>query len=1196
MALVRSELTIWSFDEKLTCVQISKSTSNKRPTPDYLVPLSGPAWDIKRDFPFIHWASNENKSYLRLFQSRKYLCNELDSATKQYLPGVCCEAEADYWEMASLELISRMETELGEPVDFNNVHSFLNQFTKLFRIGVCVYDLDRRGTRIGTYSPYDSPADWVKAERELRFIHIVYEQGHMHAISDLSEFNKSGKRVASLRDFHYCPVCDEKTTKELNTAKEAYVHITACSKKKQFGCGYSPEKTIMKSSRLSPVVKHFENLKKRKQPGQGSGAAAVTMKCQKCQEEMPNKLYFAQHRCEIKVPKAKIQEESKIWVFDIESSQAVIASGSYQHVCNCLCVKQVYGDEAHTFMNELDFLEWLLDSGYTEDSIWLAHNSGSYDMQFILRLLERKEIEYEYVPSPNSKHKMLSLSFMSFKFIDSIRFIPGSLASIAKAFDLEVTKGSFPHLFNSPENQFYEGPIPPLHGPIDYWGLNAFRSTKDKQTFLTWYEEQQILYCTCSSEETHSCDKQKWNMKTELVRYCELDVIVLANIIRMYRDECLNMDDDYNSEGVVQWKPPQIDPLCCMTLPQLTMKTLLLGFSEEKAPGYNFCRPMSYDAPIRGGSSYKAILWLRQLEWQQNIEIHGRWNRSREYYDWNIQANVDGYHVESDTVYLFLSCEYSGCQLCMQIHEQNRYIIPERGLSVDDANDSTRELVEWCQRRYKRCVVMWEHDFDEQSFPAYEIECAKLMDPQDAFYGGRTEVFSLYADITKFSDETIQYHDVTSLYPSVYAHHELPMGLPTFIHGPDTEIHRMHPDSLDAYFGYVRCYVIPSTFDHVGVLPFRDPDGRLTFPTYPMKGTWFTKELHIALSLGYVIREIYEVVHWPIGERSNQHLKGYVGYFLRMKQEAEGWRKLGASSDHPSEEEQLQVAGQLFVQNGHVGRIRPDRVAPNPIKRQLAKLYLNSLWGKFAQRPSDSNHVYLYGERQFFDFWYDTRIDHEHTSFRVMYPGVYQAYYKKRKEFCPPVGHANVFIAAAVTAGARTVLHKQLLRIHSLPLAGGQSRLLYCDTDSVIFIWPVGGEQLTSVGLGHWTDEYPDGGVVGFFALAPKIYSLQFQSGKQSSKAKGIQLTLDNQEKFKMEFIKPLLEQKAHGRVGPNTKISLANFNIYSNSNNMNHQYATMFSRYNRKDMQIIITKRKVVRDNEFEVGVSGLLSTVPLV
>ena len=69
-------------------------------------------------------------------------------------------------------------------------------------------------------------------------------------------------------------------------------------------------------------------------------------------------------------------------------------------------------------------------------------------------------------------------------FIDFMRFIPGSLRSIADAFAIPVGKGDFPHRFNNGKNDAYIGCIPPLNSEEDYWGAASFRSNKDKDHFI----------------------------------------------------------------------------------------------------------------------------------------------------------------------------------------------------------------------------------------------------------------------------------------------------------------------------------------------------------------------------------------------------------------------------------------------------------------------------------------------------------------------------------------------------------------------------------------------------------------------------------------------------------------------------------------------------------------------------------------
>ena len=59
--------------------------------------------------------------------------------------------------------------------------------------------------------------------------------------------------------------------------------------------------------------------------------------------------------------------------------------------------------------------------------------------------------------------KIILMEIANVKFIDSLNYFHMPLSSLPKAYGLnEIEKGVFPHLFNTPENQSYEGPFPPL--------------------------------------------------------------------------------------------------------------------------------------------------------------------------------------------------------------------------------------------------------------------------------------------------------------------------------------------------------------------------------------------------------------------------------------------------------------------------------------------------------------------------------------------------------------------------------------------------------------------------------------------------------------------------------------------------------------------------------------------------------------
>ena len=147
-----------------------------------------------------------------------------------------------------------------------------------------------------------------------------------------------------------------------------------------------------------------------------------------------------------------------------------------------------------------------------------------------------------------------------------------------------------------------------------------------------------------------------------------------------------------------------------------------------------------------------------------------------------------------------------------------------------------------------------------------------------------------------------------------------------------------------------------------------------------------------------------------------------------MKQEAEGWKKANASSDNPTEDEKEKCIDDLYALNGNVARMRKELVQKNDVQRQIAKIYLNCLWGKFAQSSVDAKNINIYGYHEFLKFRYDANIKLESLRFRHIKGEAYQVVYEKTKDNYRLNRNYNIWIAAAVTAHARCRLHRQMLK------------------------------------------------------------------------------------------------------------------------------------------------------------------------
>lgn len=330
-----------------------------------------------------------------------------------------------------------------------------------------------------------------------------------------------------------------------------------------------------------------------------------------------------------------------------------------------------------------------------------------------------------------------------------------------------------------------------------------------------------------------------------------------------------------------------------------------------------------------------------------------------------------------------------------------------------------------------------------------ELDEAKFV--RRGFSGGRTAVFRAHCKADLDAGEVIEYDDVCSLYPSVnYCKRDwqcYPVGEPTWVEAPA---------SLDGLLGFAEIDITPppDLLWHP-VLPSRKAGERLNFTLHPQeKAVYATCELDLAVAKGYKITKIHRVLHFP--ESTTTLFRGYVDVFMKLKDDAT--------------REQ------------------------NPGRRAIAKLCLNSLWGKFGQktnvRQSDFTKKYadafvLMEEKDVLDV-----VD-------VGSAGTMEVVYREKGGDEVKSYNTNVAIAAWTTAQARRTLYEALDIV--------KDRAIYCDTDSVVYLSKPGLPRIPQgEGLGLWESELkPDDPIVEFCALGPKLYSYVTKSGKKCVKAKG---------------------------------------------------------------------------------------------
>ncbi|XP_071114957.1 uncharacterized protein [Haliotis cracherodii] len=128
-------------------------------------------------------------------------------------------------------------------------------------------------------------------------------------------------------------------------------------------------------------------------------------------------------------------------------------------------------------------------------------------------------------------------------------------------------------------------------------------------------------------------------------------------------------------------------------------------------------------------------------------------------------------------------------------------------------------------------------------------------------------------------------------------------------------------------------------------------------------------DTHYRLSLLSQHPEIYDVWHF---DTFAQHGPGtqqvglfdtYIDRHFKEKLEASGYPE--GCTDHDA------YIQEIYDKEGI--RLDKDRIEKNPGRRTIAKMQLNSLWGKFGQRVDYSQNVYMNDPVQFFALWRDDR-------------------------------------------------------------------------------------------------------------------------------------------------------------------------------------------------------------------------------
>ncbi|XP_050512049.1 uncharacterized protein LOC126888071 [Diabrotica virgifera virgifera] len=725
----------------------------------------------------------------------------------------------------------------------------------------------------------------------------------------------------------------------------------------------------------------------------------------------------------------------------------------------------------------------------------LAHNGGGFDHQFILNyILTKTDLTPDLIMRGT---KLVSMAVGNARFLDSLNYFPMALSALPKAFGLtELKKGYFPHLFNREENQSYVGPMPDLKF---YDPDNLKDDARDK--LIAWHAER--------VDEGYVFDFQK-----EIVEYCISDVEILTKACLTFRKQLMDTSN------------------VCPFFEATTVASTC-----NKVFRRNFLQPNTIALIPKGGYRFKdnqskiALQWLLWEEKQRCIKIQHA-ARGPEALIGN--CRVDGLY--ENTIFDFQGCYYHGCPTCYPT-DRTAPLHDDPSDCMENRHDKTIAKVKHLRSIGYEVVEIWECQFRKMltaEIKAYTeghpLMASLPLNPRDALYGGRT---GNTVEYYKCKDgEKIKYVDVCSLYPWVCKYGKFPIGHPKKIYiGQEcTAV------DITELSGLIKCKVLPPTNLYHPVLPtkmnskcmfvlcrkcgedFAEEECEHSNDERALSGTWVIEEVVKALSKGYKIIETYEIWSYDTLQLSKSQkglFSDMMNKFIKVKQQASGWPR-GCVSD---EEKSRYI--EEFLQREDV-RLEFSDITENPGLRSLAKLMLNSFWGKFAQRENLPKTSIINKPGEFFamlinpSIQVNTVIPVNEDTLVVTWEYVEEAYSMSST--------VNVVLASYVTALARLKLYSYLEIIGS--------RAKYYDTDSSIYLSKAGLPDLP-IGecIGDLTDELGGGYISEFVSGGPKNYAYKYTlpNGEEKicCKVKGICLNYEASKLVNFDTIKKMVLMKS---------------------------------------------------------------------
>jgi hypothetical protein len=618
-----------------------------------------------------------------------------------------------------------------------------------------------------------------------------------------------------------------------------------------------------------------------------------------------------------------------------------------------------------------------------QGTVFWAHNARAYDAVLVKCYFAKYMKRYSIDIARGLKLMSMHYEDFGIDFRDSLSFIPSSLRAMSDDFGIQVTtelggvvdgqhgsgKDFFPHSYVTEEYlqacaaTDFVMPKPPMEAFIPDYRSGRAGNNEEKE-FLQWIDNNYNQW------------GDTWNVKSESVKYCIKDTVLLGKVLIKFRDQLAEMTQSIERpQGVT---PQPFDALAYITLPSAMMSFYLSQMIEPETIGV-----------IHASTSImrrESEAWFLYLEDIKSVVLSDRPSKppANCFFSPEFDPFCQAYTPQG-VMYVYLDCYDRGCLQCHVTHQRN--IVKNRSfgeLWYSTSNELMR-LKSICGS--DKVISIWSHEWEKISsteevrewYEEERIEEFLPLFPRDAYKGGKVECFKIcYPGEIQMSDFVSQYpttllgesYDPLDLDgdPQATLEWPFPIGLPEmeYMPSPDrvqnmilTTDHQgiikcrvVCPSSLYAPFlGYkVKSLLCAQGYEVLygscrSCMENRGYDCTHTSTEdRSIMGTWTIAEVRYAIKdLGYKLVAVIEV--WEYKESSKSLFRNFIAPFMveKIRSKRDGL----VDADGQFTPRGTKLNDYIFELVGR--RLTEDEIEDNPARRQVAKLAQNSFTGKWGE-------------------------------------------------------------------------------------------------------------------------------------------------------------------------------------------------------------------------------------------------------